>query len=374
MNEREDTDIVERDLRAVDEALTTGSATETAPDARALQELGLLLRADAPEADPDFARRLRGHLDQGFGREGRRRLPRLTRRQGLAFGGAAASLLVAVAVAVSLQGGSEQSPDRVIDAARPLSRGGDLGSSAEVPPARSPDGPGAFEPGAPRQRVERTASLELAAPEDELERVADGVASVADRHDGFVLRSSLTTGDGGATGGSFELRIPSGRLRGAIRDLASLATVRSRTQSGEDVTREFATAGERLQVARAHRRSLLRRLGRADTDAEAEAIRRRLDVVAGEIRGLRSRIRDLRLRTDYATVAVSLVRESGDSGGAGELGDPDDALGDAAGSLAAAAGLTVRALGVAVPLGVLTALALLTGRAIRRRRREAALA
>ena len=92
--------------------------------------------------------------------------------------------------------------------------------------------------------------------------------------------------------------------------------MRSRSQNGQDVTQEFVSAEDRLQAARAERRSLLRRLENADSDAEAESIRRRLDLNAGEIRGLRAQVRELRTRTDYAAVSVSLDREGEDGGGA----------------------------------------------------------
>ena len=71
--------------------------------------------------------------------------------------------------------------------------------------------------------------------------------------------------------------------------------MRTRSQSGQDVTQEVVTAADRLQAARAERRSLLRRLENADSDTEAEALRRRLDLNAREIRGLRSQLRELHL-------------------------------------------------------------------------------
>ena len=141
--------------------------------------------------------------------------------------------------------------------------------------------------------------------------MADGIATVTDRYDGFVLRSSLSTGEDGDGTGDFQLRIPEKDLQPALRDLAKLGDVRSRSQSGQDVTREFVSAQDRLQAARAERRSLLRRLEAAKTDTEAEAIRRRLDLNAGEVRGLRAQVRELRTRTDYATVSVTL-RQDGD--------------------------------------------------------------
>ena len=223
---------------------------------------------------------------------------------------------------------------------------------------------GGFAPGQRNRKIERSIGLELEMPVDQMARVAEQVTTVTNRHGGFVLSSSVSTGEESA-GGDFELRIPSARLRPALRDLAALADVRTQTQTGRDVTREHVTAKDRLQAARAERRSLLRRLELATTDEEAEAIRRRLDIVAGEINGLRSQLRDLRLRTDYAVVTVSLLPQDGDSGGGGAGGSFDDALGDAGDLLVGVAGVIVRALAVGLPLGLIALLGWLVGRAVR---------
>ncbi len=216
--------------------------------------------------------------------------------------------------------------------------------------------------------------LELEMPVDEMARVAERVTAVTNRHGGFVLSSSLSTGDDSA-GGDFDLRIPATRLRPAIRDLSALADVRTQSQTGRDVTREHVTAQDRLRAARAERRSLLRRLELATTDEEAEALRRQLDLVAGEINGLRAQLRDIRLRTDYAVVTVSLLPEDGEDDGSGGAGASfDDALGDAGDLLVGAAGVIVRVLAVLLPIGLVALAAWPAARALRRRRRESALA
>ena len=148
-------------------------------------------------------------------------------------------------------------------------------------------------------------------PVDQMARVAEQVTAVTNRHGGFVLSSSVSTGEDSA-GGDFELRIPATGCGRRCATSSALADVRTQSQTGRDVTREHVTAKDRLQAARAERRSLLRRLELAATDEEAEAIRRRLDLVAGEINGLRAQLRDLRLRTDYAVVTVSLFPKDGD--------------------------------------------------------------
>ena len=68
-----------------------------------------------------------------------------------------------------------------------------------------------------------------------MQRVADQVTAVTNRHGGFVLSSSVSTGED-SSGGDFELRIPANEVRPALRDLAALADVRSQSQTGRDVT------------------------------------------------------------------------------------------------------------------------------------------
>ena len=339
-------------LAAIDEALAAGEATADDPMLRELQELGLLLSEDVAEPDPGFAARLGERVKAGFPR--RRPLLRLRKPPMPVLAGATAAVL-AVAVAVPLL----QSDDESGDQGEPL--------SAPEPALRSGDEAGGAAQG---RRIERTASLTIAAHGEKLDGVADGVTAVADRHRGFVLRSSVTSGEEGPAGGSFDLRIPAADLQAALRELGELGDVRSRTQSGADVTPEYVSARDRLDAARAERRSLLRRLERADSGAEAESIRRRLDAVAIEIRNLRGQLRELRLRTNYARVTVTLVSDQADSGGDGGFGDAFD---DFTGSLVGSAELALRALGVLLPLSLVGLAGWWALRLGLRRRRESGL-
>jgi hypothetical protein len=381
---------IDRDLAAIDDALAAGAAGHDDPVARELQELALALRADAPEPRPEYARELRSRVEAGFpaapGSLGAARAslrehlrPRSLRRA-LPAMGVIAVILVPLVLVVSLAG----SPNEGDGGGGTVAGGGGRADAGAAAPEAAQDGggraiapapsSGGFAPGQSERKIERTIGLELEAPVDELERVAEQVTSVTNRHGGFVLSSSLATGDEDA-GGDFELRIPSDRLRPALRDLSALATVRSQSQSGRDVTREHVTARDRLQAARAERRSLLRRLEDADTDEEAEAIRTRLDLVSAEINGLRAQLRDLRLRTDYAVVTVTLLAiEDGADEGAGAGGSFDDALGDAGDLLVGSAGVLIRILALALPLGLIALLGWLIAAGLRRRRRESALA
>ena len=393
-------------LSAIDDALDTGVAADDDPLTRELQELALVLRDDAPEPTPEFRERLDWQVESGFKKpSGSRRAwwqPLL--QPAAALGLTAAAVLVVALAAGGLSGsnnddggagggggaqgalatndsggggggGAESdsgagSAEPAISAPKESARsagGADQSAATVLPPSG-----GGFAPGRSDRKIERSVGLELEMPVNQMARVADQVTAVTNRYGGFVLNSSVSTGEDGA-GGDFDLRIPANRLRPAVRDLSALADVRTQNQTGRDVTREHVTAKDRLRAARAERRSLLRRLEVATTDEEAEAIRRRLDLVAGEINGLRAQLRDLRLRTDYSVVQVTLLAKNGDSGGAGG-GSFDDALGDAGSLLVAVAGWIVRALAVALPLALLALAGWAVGRVVRRRQRESALA
>jgi hypothetical protein len=382
MTNPDDTATIERDLEAVDTALASGSAGHGDPIARELQELALALRSDAPVPEPEFADALSRRVDAGFLRERsqRSRWGRLAGVNLWPVAGVVAPLLLIAVVVFAGGNGADDSSDGGGDAATPLTQatpestdaGGGAAAADRAAGVPAPSGE-SFVPARRDRRIERSIAMTLSAPDEEIPAVADDVNRITARHGGFVLRSELDTGEDGA-GGSFELRIPAGRLQAAVRDLAGSATVSSQSQSGQDVTREFVTAQDRLEAARAERRSLLRRLEEADTDAEAEAIRARLDLVAGEINGLRGQLRDLRLRTDYAIVSVDLIGDEDEDSGAGGAGSFDDAVGDAGDLLVGFAGVLIRVLAIALPLGLIALVAWLAGGALRRRRRESALA
>jgi len=397
-------------LTAIDDALDTGVAAHEDPTTRELQELALALQADSPEPTPVYREWLGKQVEAGFPKK-RRSKPAWWQRllhPAAAVGMVAAAVLVIAVVAGGLSSSSDDEAAHgggvVADAgggggaaesgggggaadsrAAPEPAGGKAERSAgteggasraladnSIIPIEPPSGRG-FAPGRSDRKIERSVALELEMPVDQMARVAEQVTAVTNRNGGFVLSSSVSTGDEDSAGGDFDLRIPAAQLRPALRDLAALADVRTQSQTGRDVTREHVTAKDRLRAARAERRSLLRRLEVAATDEQAEAIRRRLDLVAGEINGLRGQLRDLRLRTDYAVVTVSLLAKHGNGGGAGG-GSFDDALGDAGDLLVGVAGVIVRVLAVALPLALLALLGWLAGSVLRRRRRESALA
>jgi hypothetical protein len=243
---------------------------------------------------------------------------------------------------------------------------------SDVAPAPVPPPvPGELKPGTPR-RVERSASLTLAASPDRIEEVADGVVRTTDRHHGFVLSSEVSSGADQAARASFELSIPSARLAQALGDLSRLAHVKSRNESGQDITAPFVSAQDRLSDLHRERRALLRRLAKAGNPTEVAAIRQQLRMVRSQIAVARGELRSLRHRTNYSNVSVSV--ESDESAGTGGGFTPGDALDDAGRILATSAAVALVSLAVVLPFSALALSGWMAAHRLARRRREQTLA
>lgn len=347
-----------------------------------------VLEEITPKPDADFIADMERRMEQGFPREPSR-LPRLALPQfrPRSIAGVAASAVLALVVAASLVGGDHTSPaprPQPLPETQAASGGAGeaqpgprphrfreaqrrtLSSGKAVPYTAQSDNTAA--PHARTRRVEQSAQLTLAADRDDFDSVADSIFRIADRHRGFVLRSSFTEGEGST--GSFELRVPARDLESALNELSQVASVRSRSESSNDVTAPFVSVRDRLRTARALRTNLLRRLEIAPTDTAVEALRARLAIVGRRIASLRGELRGLRERTQFATVLVELVDKSQGA----VTGKTDEAVDDAVGSLEDVLNFSIRALGVLVPAAVVALLAWLGAAYARRRARERALA
>jgi hypothetical protein len=165
--------------------------------------------------------------------------------------------------------------------------------------------------------------------------------------------------------------VPSPRLDDAIARLSDLAVVRELSRDSLDITSAVVSARDRLQDARAERRSLLEQLEDAVTVNETESIRARLRIVSREIAAARARVERTTNRARFANVGVTLqpARER-DEGGAWT---PGEAFDDALGVLEFMAGVAVVVLAFAAPFLLIALLWWLARRGYVRRRRERAL-
>lgn len=378
------------------------------------------VRALAPVIDPRFQEQLGKRAAESFPREQRRRSlggrwPSTFRHwRALAPAlGVAASVLLVVIVAVSLpgdrsepggaNGGSAASRESSPASAAVDSEAGG-GSSAggsataatpePAPPSdaqadradapRSDDkalssvpplplDPGAEAPNAQRRKVERAATLSLTTSGDGLQKASDGIVRVTQDLGGYVASSQVNTTERGGEA-SFRLRVPSARLSDVIARLSRLAHVRSLDQSATDITGPFASTTDRLLDARAERRGLQRALENATDADEIAVLRARLRVVTQRVAVLQAELNALRRRADLSTIDVTVTGRGAarDEQGAGGW-TPGDAWRDAVRVLEVSASVALVALALAIPLGLAVALAAAGTRAVRRRRREAAL-
>ena len=397
----------------IDTALASGSASALDPEERKLQELVLAVQDDAPVPDPQFELRMNARVSAGFPQRHHRKgsiRALLAARPQMAAMGAAASLLIGLIVALSAIGGGNSNtssipsgggtvaaqesgtstgaassgesalsdsattktpatPQRATSESAPAAKArAPLSAATDSVGAGVPPAPGGFVGGRNR-KVEQSAALVLGAPKDKFSDVGDQVIAVTDRYRGIVMRSSVTSAGDSSTG-SFDLRFPVRSLRSALRDLSALADVQSRTENADDVTASFVNARTQLEELMAERRGLLRRLEKAETDQAAAAIRARIRLVNAQIDSANQRLTELRRRTSYATVSVTLETKKGSSGGSGGISSGADDLRD---SLVDAANIGLRVLGVALPIGLVLGVLWAGGSWFGRRRREAVL-
>jgi hypothetical protein len=397
----------ERELAALDAALA-----DRPVDVRhaALAELARELRVERPRPRPDFVAELDFQAAAGFRARDADAVPvpeprdRLVAHARKLLGGrprrlagalgAAATLIVVVAVAISQSGelgpdGAEPGGDTAATQAEPApaqpapsgaagaAPGGAegrlrLGFDAErsvIPPPVPPGPGGGIARGQAERKVERAAQMTLATEADRVQDVADRAIEVAEAHRGIVLSSQVNEGAGERARASLELAIPSERLEPALADLSDLADVKSRSDSSIDVTAPFVSARERLNDARAELESLLRQLAEAATPLEAESIRKRIRIVRDEVASTRAQFRSIARTVRFARVSVA-VEGDGSQAGAWTLGD---ALDDALRVLAVGLGVLLVSAAVLVPLALVVAASWIGRQAWVRRRRESAL-
>ena len=362
-----------------------------------------VLQEITPQPDPDFVAEMERRMQEGFpAPDGKRtlrdRLPRiaLPDLRPRAVAGVAASAVLALLVTISVvDDGGERSPDRPVAAVQeepPAGAEDDAGatggralsapedSTAIAPPGTAQPIPPIEPPGdnvapnARTRRVERSAQLTLAADPAEFDRLANAIFRAAERHRGFVLRSSFTQGESDdVSTGIFDLRVPVTELNATLNELSRIATVRLRSETGNDVTGTVVSVRDSLRNAQAERRSLLRRLERAETEIAADALRRQLQLKTQEIAGMRANLRGLRERTNFAAISVELVDED-DGAATSSDGETDEALDDAVGYLEDILSFLIRAAAIVIPALLTGLIGWLVAARLRKRARERTLA
>jgi hypothetical protein len=338
-----------------------------------------LLRHERPAPRPEFATELDARAASGFAkpRVRERKGGRSTRRLQFALG--AVTVVVVTTVAVTATGvleeeqpvsdpptaigvsGEADSQEREAAPVEPTSGGSssDLRGSAVAQPLRRGD-----------RQVARTANLSLSAAPEEIREVADGVIEVTHRYGGFVVSSSVSSGDGDSASGDFNLELPARNLQPALDDLSALAHVSSLTEATDDITKRFVTGRERIEELTVQRERLRSALAEAGTPEEERSIRLRLKEVRTALEGVRADLAEATERVRHVPVHVGIAANGEAVGTGWSVGD---ALDDAVRVLEFSLGAALIVLAAGVPIAIIAALAWLAARAWVRRRREEAL-
>jgi hypothetical protein len=398
LRNHEDPEVV-RELEAIDAALNRAPGQ---PDDPRFAELVRQLRATKPTPRGEFAealdakvaerfaadRAVRATGEDGFGqvRDRARLRPHLSRIHpalGIALAGA---VLAAVAVPIALSGSETNRAQTSVHAPPREAQSAPAGPvAAPAEPARAPrlaapsansangrqSTPAAAAAIPPSRQVERTATLDLGVAPSSIQSTSQQVFTLVSSYGGYVRQSNVSSG--GAYGGaSFDLRIPSSKLAGAMAALSHLGHVRSENDTTNDLTDQFNSLQGSLAGLQAERASLLKQLAGASEPRQEAALKARLRALDGRISNVQRELAALRDRVSYTSLALTLSAETPVGSKQGDL-TPGGAARDAGQILEAALAVLVIAVAAVVPLAALALAAWLLVVSTRRRMREQAL-
>jgi hypothetical protein len=228
------------------------------------------------------------------------------------------------------------------------------------------------------RKIVQSAQLQLGAPANRIEAVAQEVFDVVGNQHGIVEHSSVTANGSPGAYAEFQLSIPSANLSQTLGQLSKLpyAHVASRTDSSQDVNHRFVDERGQLREAHALRTSLLEQLAAAVTTQQVDSIQARLRDVDARIGSIKSALDALNHRVAFSRLQVTVnagnapIPAHHSSNRGFTLGR---AVHDAGRVLTVVAGVVLITLAAIVPIGLVLGLAISIGAPIRRRRREHAL-
>lgn len=258
------------------------------------------------------------------------------------------------------------------------------GGSGSAPAAQALAPPAANQtvvptPSSNGRKVIQSAQLQLLAPGNRIDDVSQEVFTVVGLESGVVKSSTITAASGDNGYAIFQLSIPSQNLALTMTRLSTLqyAHVASRTDATQDVNGQYLNDVRRLADARALRTALLKQLAAATTQAQIDSITAQIQGAEASISSDQATLAGLNHAVNFSNLQVQVntgtvppvVPATGSSSGF-TLGR---AWHDAVRVLTVVAGVSLIALAVLLPLGLIAALAAWIAYWVRRRRREAAL-
>ena len=223
-------------------------------------------------------------------------------------------------------------------------------------------------PGTENRKVDRNTQLTLSAKPEDVRGVSDEVISITRSLDGIVASSQVSESKGVSTA-TLELTIPTRNVDAALDRMTDLADVDSLNETTDDITKPFVSAQDQVKDAKARRNELLKALGNATTDAEAEALTIRIADARREIARAEAAFDRIARKARLSDLAVT-VTSNPNASDERTLGDWFD---DAVDVLKGIAGVLLISAAILIPLGLIAAIVAWIASRLRRRSREKSL-
>jgi hypothetical protein len=264
------------------------------------------LRATRPSAPAELRARVRAIAVQEPARSSRRvRRLRVPLRRGLVIAVPAAAAL-ALATAGVLGLARSDNPTALRQQAVDKSVSGELAPSTILGAAQGSQGAPTRDSATSRaQRVSATMTLEVR-NSDAVSRAAQGALDLTRSLGGYVVSSSVATGEEGSA--SLTVRVPVARVQEAIAGLSALGRIVSQQVTIDDLQATLDELQKREASVRGQIARIRARLESESLDPETEAVlRAKLQTLRAELVQLRTGIGSTNAEARMSTIQVAVV-------------------------------------------------------------------
>jgi hypothetical protein len=160
----------------------------------------------------------------------------------------------------------------------------------------------------PERMIVRNADLTLVV--DDVEERMNAIASIAKKHEGFVVSSNLDRNVGDIRG-NVSLRVRSEKIDQALADLRALAIeVRSESSSGQDVTGEFVDLQAQLTNLETAEKQLQKIMEEASKTEDVLNVFNQLTQIRGQIEQIKGRMQYLSESAALSMINVQLISDA----------------------------------------------------------------
>lgn len=135
----------------------------------------------------------------------------------------------------------------------------------------------------------------------DLDKSMRAAEALIETHDGYISMMNRTR---------IVLRVPAGKLKQAMDDLAEFGVVEQRTLQAQEVTAEFVDIQSRIRALEETQKQLLELLSKARSVSEALEVRRALDNINSQLEVLKGRLRHLGNLIAFSTLTIDFNERS----------------------------------------------------------------